>query len=150
MNVGMNGQWSNPMDGCPRAMLHPSQFDVNEAWLAFKLNETPICTESDGDFDCIALMDVASGFILSNAFAPAGKAEPPTMEVRRLLEEAKAHRQELPQTLFIPSGQFDRILAAEAERLGIAVVRVPEDQLLVFIGEARTSFKQHFGGGSVQ
>lgn len=114
------------------------------------MNETPICTESDGDFDCIALIDAASGFILGNAFAPAGEGEPPTMEVRRLLEEAKAHRQELPQTLFIPSGQFDRILAAEAERLGIAVVRVPEDQLLVFIGDARASFKEHFGGGSVQ
>ena len=131
-------------------MLHPSQFDVNEAWLAFKLNETPICTESDGDFDCIALMDAASGFILANAFAPAGKAEPSPIAVRRLLEEAKAHRQELPQTLIIPSGQFVRILPAEVERLGIAVVRVPEDQLLVFIGEARASFKEHFGGGSVQ
>lgn len=72
------------------------------------------------------------------------------MEVRRLFEEAKAHRQELPQTLFIPSGQFDCILAVEAERQGIAVVRVTEDQLLVFIGEARASFKAQFGGGSVQ
>jgi threonine synthase len=131
-------------------MLHPTQFEVNEAWLAFKLNETPICTEMEGDFDCIALMDAASGFILGNAFAPAGKAGPSTMEVRRLLEEAKAHRQELPQTIFIPSGQFGRILAAEAERQGIAVVRVPEEQLLVFIDEARASFKEHFGGGSVQ
>ena len=131
-------------------MLHPSQFDVNEAWLAFKLNETPICTESDGDFDCIALMDAASGFILGNAFAPAGEGEPSMMEVRRLLEEARTHRQELPQTLILPNGQFDRTLAAEAERQGIAVVRVPEDELLVFIGDARASFKEHFGGGSVQ
>jgi hypothetical protein len=42
------------------------------------------------------------------------------------------------------------VLPAEAERQGIAVVRVPEDQLLVFIGGARESFKEHFGGGSVQ
>jgi len=131
-------------------MLHPTQFAVNEAWLAFKLNATPIRTELDGDFNCIALMDAASCFILGNTFAPAGEAEPSKMAVRRLLKEAKAHKQELPKTLFIPSGQFNRILAVEAEHQGIAIVRVPEDQLLVFIGEARESFKEHFGGGSVQ
>ena len=27
------------------AMLHPNQFKVNEAWLVFKLNDAPICTE---------------------------------------------------------------------------------------------------------
>jgi hypothetical protein len=95
-------------------------------------------------------MDAASCFILANAFAPIGKAEPSTVAVRRLLKEAKAHKQQLPKTLFIPSGQFNRLLPAEAERQGIAVVRVPEDQLLVFIGEARESFKEHFGGGRVQ
>jgi hypothetical protein len=131
-------------------MLHPAQFAINEAWLAFKLNETPIRTELEGDFNCIALMDVASCFILGNTFAPAGEAEPSKMAVRRPLEEARAHKQELPKTLFIPSGQFDRIVAAEAEHQGIAVIHVPEDQLLVFIDEARESFDERIGGGSAQ
>jgi hypothetical protein len=131
-------------------MLYPKQFRVNEAWLVFKLNEVPICTESEGDFNCIALMDAASCFILANAFAPVGEAEPSTIAVRRLLKEAKAHKRQLPKTLFIPSGQFLSVVPAEAVRQGIAVVRVPEDQLLVFIGEARESFKERFGGGSVQ
>jgi hypothetical protein len=131
-------------------MRHPNQFKVNEAWLVFKLNDVPIRTESEGDFNCIALMDAASCFILANTFAPAGEAEPPKVAVRRLLKEAKAHKQELPKTLFIPSGQFNNILPAEAERQGIAVVRVSEDELLLFIGEARESFKEHFGGGSVR
>jgi hypothetical protein len=131
-------------------MLHPNQFNVNEAWLVFKVNELPIHTELDGDFNCIALMDAASCFILANTFAPVGEAEPSKLAIRRLLEEAKAHKQQLPKTLFIPTGQFNSVLPAEAERQGIAVVRVPEDQLLVFIGDARESFKEHFGGGSVQ
>jgi hypothetical protein len=46
-------------------MLHPSQFKINEAWIAFRLNGAPIRTERDGDFNCIALMDAASCFILS-------------------------------------------------------------------------------------
>jgi hypothetical protein len=131
-------------------MLHPKQFEVNEAWLAFQLNELPIRTEREGDFNCVALMDAASCFILGNAFAPVGEAEPSKIAVRQLFKEAKAHKHQLPKTLFLPTGQFTGILPAEAERQGIAVVRVPEDQLLVFIGDARESFKEHFGGGSVQ
>jgi hypothetical protein len=131
-------------------MLHPNQFKVNEAWLVFQVNELPIQTELDGDFNCIALMDAASCFILGNTFAPIGEAEPSRIAIRRLLKEAKAHKQQLPKTLFIPTGQFNSILPVEAERHGIAVVRVPEDQLLVFIGDARESFKEHLGGGSVQ
>jgi hypothetical protein len=131
-------------------MLHPNQFTVNEAWLVFKLNEMPIHTELDGDFNVIALMDAASCFILGNAFAPVGEAEPSSMAVRRLIKEAKAHKRQLPKTLFIPSGQFPSVLPAEAERHGIGVVRVSEDELLVFTGEARESFKEHFVGGPVQ
>ena len=131
-------------------MITPNQFKVNEAWLAFKLNEIPIHTNLEGDFNCIALMDAASCFILGNVFAPAGDSEPSKMAVRHLFKEAKAHKQELPKTLFIPNGQFNSILPAEAERAGIVVVRVPEEQLLPFIGEARASFKERFVRGSAQ
>ena len=57
-------------------MLHPHQFEVNEAWIAFRLNGTPVRTERDGDFNCIALMDAASCFILGLEFIPATSAEP--------------------------------------------------------------------------
>jgi hypothetical protein len=132
------------------ATLHPTQFKVNEAWIAFKINEVPIRTEIDGDFDCIALMDAASCFILGSTLTPAREAEPPKRTVRGLLRDAKAHKNQLPKTLFIPTGQFDSILPEEAERQGIAVARVPEDQLLVFIGEAREVFNEQFGGGRVR
>lgn len=131
-------------------MLHPKQFKVNEAWLVFKLNEIPINTEREGHFNCIALMDAASCFILSNTFAPFGESEPSKIAVRDMLKEAKAHKHQLPKTLFVPSGQFNSVLPEEAERQGIAVVRVPEEELIAFIGEARESFKEHFGGGRVQ
>ena len=131
-------------------MLHPNQFKVNEAWIAFRLNDAPIRTESDGDFNCVALMDAASCFILGSTFVPSNKAEPSKLEARRLLKEGEAHKQELPKTLFIPSDQPANILALEAEQRNITVVRVQEDQLLLFIGEARESFNERFSGGSVQ
>jgi len=44
-------------------MLQPGQFAPNQAWILFKLNQVPISTETDGEFDVIALMDAASLFI---------------------------------------------------------------------------------------
>jgi hypothetical protein len=131
-------------------VLHPNQFHVNEAWIAFKLNDAPIPTGSDGDFNFIALMDAASCFILSSALVPASAAEPSKMEAKRLLKEGQAHKQQLPKTLFIPSDQPASLLTVEAERQGITVVRVPEDQLLLFISDAREGFRESFGGGRPQ
>lgn len=125
-------------------MLHPKQFQVDEAWIAFKLNDGPIHTEQDGDFDFIALMDAASCFILGSAPVAGSRGEPTQLESKRLLKEGQAHKQQLPKTLFIPSNQPAQFLAAEAESLGIVVVHVPEDQLMVFIGEAREGFREHF------
>ncbi|MFB6261231.1 MAG: hypothetical protein ABEJ96_03515 [Thiohalorhabdaceae bacterium] len=57
-----------------------------------------------------------------------------------MLEEGYAQGQQLPETLFIPHEESADILTAEAEGQGITVSRVPEDELLVFIGEAREAF----------
>jgi len=60
-------------------MLQPSEFHVNEAWIVFRLNDAPISTETDGDFNVIAVMDAASCFILAAEFVPAISAEPSEM-----------------------------------------------------------------------
>ena len=131
-------------------MLHPNGFEVNEAWIVFKLNDAPISTETDGDFNVIALMDAASCFILGTEFVSVTSAEPSEMEAKRLIKGGKSHKKQLPKTLYIPENQAADILCTEAERKGIIVVRVPEEQLLVFIDEAREGLKEHIGGGSVQ
>jgi hypothetical protein len=131
-------------------VLHPNQFQVNEAWIAFKLNEAPVRTESDGDFNLIALMDAASCFIVSTTLVPVSEPEPSKIEAKRLLKEGQAHKQQLPRTLFVPNDQPAKILTAEAKCQGVTVIRVPEAQLLPFIGEARNGFKERFGGASIQ
>ena len=131
-------------------MLHPNQFQVNEAWIAFKLNDRPIRTEQDGDFDLIALMDAASCFILSSELVPAHVDEPTELESRRLLQQGQEHKQQLPKTLFVPSGQPAQFLAAAARRKGIEVVCVEESQLLIFIGEAREGFRERFESGDAR
>jgi hypothetical protein len=131
-------------------MLHPNQFQVNEAWIAFQLNDAPICTEADGAFNCLALMDAASCFILATVFVPANVKALSKIEAKRLLKGGHAHKQEMPRTLFIPNGQSADELELEAKGQKVTVIRVPEDQLLVFIAEARESFKEHLGGGRTQ
>ena len=131
-------------------MLHPSQFQVNEAWIAFQLNDEPIRTQQDGSFNCVALMDAASCFILGSEFVPIDELEPSQLDARRLLKEGWKHKKQLPATLFVPRGQFETALPAEAKRQGISVVSVLESELLVFIGEARHGFRQHVKGGSRQ
>jgi hypothetical protein len=131
-------------------VLHPNQFQVNEAWIAFKLNDAPVCTESDGDFNLVALMDAASCFILSTTLVSVSAPEPSKIEAKRLLKEGQAHKQQLPKTLFVPNDQPAKFLIAEAERQGVTVIRVPDDDLLPFVGGARDGFKERFGGPSTR
>lgn len=126
-------------------MLHPNQFTVNDAWIAFRLNDAPIVTERDGDFDSLALMDVASCYILGMDMYPAGATGPSAQASRRLLQSGHGHVGTWPRKLFVVEGQVPDALWQEAARLNIEVVTVPEDDLLVFIGEARDGFKQRFG-----
>ena len=131
-------------------MLHPDNFEVNEAWIAFRLNERPIYTHADGDFNVIALMDAASCFILGMEFVSVASSELPKLAARRLISVGKSQKQQLPKTLYIPEREVADILCAEARRIGIAVKRIPEEQLLEIIGEARQGFKEYTGGGSIQ
>ncbi len=126
-------------------MLHPNQFNVNDAWIVFRLNDAPVVTKQDGDFECIALMDAASCYILGMEMYSACAIGPSGQESRRLLRQGQGREGKLPQRLFVTEGHVAGAMYQEAARLNIEVVAVPEDDLLVFIGEARDGFKEQFG-----
>lgn len=126
-------------------MLHPNQFEINDAWIVFRLNDAPIVTERDGDFDCLALMDAASCSILGMEMYSARVTSPSTQESRRLLQQGQGRVGTLPQKLFVAEGPVAGAMYQEAARLNIEVVTVPEDELLVFISDARDGFKERFG-----
>ena len=128
-------------------MLHPKQFQVNEAWIVFRLNGVPIRTQHEGNFNCIALMDAASCFILGSELIPVTAAEPTRVQFRHLLKIGQHHKQQLPKTLFVSRDDKASLLTREATQQGIDVVRVPESELLLFIREARQGFAEQFEGG---
>lgn len=127
-------------------MLHPQQFEVNEAWIAFRLNRAPVRTERDGDFNCIALMDAASCFILGSQFIPVTAREPTRAQFRSLLKSAQRHKQQLPGTLFIAREELADLMTREATHQNIEVVRIPGSELLAFIAEACEGFAERFEG----
>jgi len=131
-------------------VLHPNHYQVNETWITFQLNDAPVITDNNGDFNVIALMDAASCFILGIGYAPTDSKEMSQMEAERLLKFGYGHKKQYPKELIISNNQVANVLSEEAERRGINVARVPEEQLQVFIGEARESFQEHISKDRVQ
>ncbi len=72
-------------------MFHPNQFHVNETWIAFQLNEAPLITDRDGDFNIIALMDAASCFILGMGYVKTSALELSHIEAKKLLKTGYDH-----------------------------------------------------------
>ncbi len=131
-------------------VFHPNQFQVNETWIIFKINNAPVVTDADGDFNIFALMDAASCFILGTGFIPTDSKEFSQVEAKQLLNSGHSHKKQYPKELIIPNKQLASILSKEAERCGISIVRVPEEQLKMLIGEAREGFQKHLSKGRVQ
>jgi hypothetical protein len=131
-------------------VLRPNHYQVNETWITFQLNDAPVITDKDGDFNVFALMDAASCFILGIGYVPTDSQEMSQMEAERLLKVGYSHKKQYPKELIIPNNQVANVLSGEAERRRINVARVPEEQLKVFIGEARESFQEHISKNRVQ
>ena len=65
--------------------IDPTEHAPNESWLLFQLNDFPVRTEQDGDFNVLAIMDVAMGIILGMEFMGLTEIEPSEFTSRKLL-----------------------------------------------------------------
>jgi len=131
------------------SQLNPEQFEQDQTWVAFKLNDLPIETEADGNFNVIGLVDAHSLFMLTAEFVPVAEREASTEVAEQLLDGGFARSGKLPDSLYIPVDEEANNLAAVAEARGVAVVRFSESELMPLIGEARSSFRERFSGGGV-
>ena len=101
-------------------MLHPNQFYVNEAWIAFQLNAAPVTTDLDGEFNCVSLMDAASCFMLSSTLIPA-------------TEEIAAHGTAYPSMTVkvIHGGQTSVVQTDSQGNWAISIKRIRGTQLIL-------------------
>lgn len=130
-------------------MLEPARFEVNDAWILFQLNEAPVCTQADGDFNVLCLMDAASCYILGYEFVPDRSAGVPEFAAMRLIEAGRSQARTLPGKFLLSVELEPREFTDVAQQFGVEVSRVPEDGLAPFTSEARELFQTHFGGGEV-
>lgn len=121
-------------------MLTPSQFSENEAWLAFVATTKPIQTEIDGDFNLMVLVDAATGVICNIVLFSVDLIEPSQNDASKLFELARARQGRLPSMLVLPGDLYSVSIPAVAAKLGVDVVRIPEDQLVAFTNPVREAF----------
>jgi hypothetical protein len=125
-------------------MLKPGQFDVNDAWVVFRLNSAPMPTETEGDFNVLCIMDVASSFIFGNELMPVQSGEVTEPVAASLIEAGRARTQSLPTRLLLASELDLERFAALAEKLGVEVQWLTEEELSPLTAETREIFREDF------
>ncbi|QCF24844.1 hypothetical protein [Hydrocarboniclastica marina] len=130
--------------------IEPSDFAHNEAWLLFQLNEAPVMTEADGDFNAMAIMEVATGMIFGMELVQVRVPGLPEFLSRKLLADAEAQSGSRPQKLFVASEYEADDLIRVAKVMGIAVERVPAKDLSGITQEAREGFAAHVSRVRIQ
>jgi len=125
-------------------LLSPGQFEVNEAWVLFRLNSRPIPTELDGNFDCVTFSDAASGILLCTELLCVEEPEAWPTQADHLLQLAFRRHKRFPKTILAAKGVLADLIRPEAARQGIDVIPLAANQLLVFSSEPRQAFAKQF------
>ena len=128
----------------PPRKIRPKGFKVNEAWIAFRINSSPVRTEEDGDFNCFALMDAASCFILGMELVPIHGEEAEKDLFMQLLEGAHSRAKCMPHEILLAHGTGAEAMAPAAARLRVKTREVSESDLMIFIGNAKQGFSERF------
>lgn len=118
---------------------------IDEAWVIFRLSTAPVITERDGDFHCVALMDMASGFLIGMQMVPLGTADELGAAVAELLGSAR-DRGLAAHALVMPESAMSMTVAEHAAALGMIVGKAADEELDGVLAEPRTAFAERFGG----
>lgn len=123
--------------------LKAAHFTVNDAWVMFRVNRTPIRT-GEGECDCLALIDAHSGYLFTITLLRLPDPGFNKAQARSVLSELAAKANARAKPLFI-SDEWDLPnLQSEAARQEMDVQRVPDALLRPLIADARDSFAHRF------
>jgi hypothetical protein len=125
-----------------------NQYQVNQAWIVFRISDHPVKTEADGNFHIVGLMDAASGYMLGTEFVPSTTSELSQFTAKHILKNGYSQSKKYPAQLIIQRELEATCLEQEANSLGIEPSHASRSQLWPIIGEAIEGFRQHIGGGS--
>ena len=125
--------------------LQPRDFQVNQTWLAYRINSAPINVDHK-EIDLYVLQDAASMFLFGNVFATAGTDFPEITQVEKLLSSAHAKRDQWPTELLLPGNpRKDNSFVIAAGQQGVKVRSVPESQLSFYIKDTQEAYEDFLG-----
>lgn len=124
--------------------MHPDQFEVNEAWIVFKMFDEPLPVKNLGECEGIGLMDAGSTCVLNFQILPVG-SDFSEIEARGFFQKLKVPVPlRPPRRIFISSDVLTERLKIEAGRLGAAVSSVDAQDLEGIVGRIKESMGDHF------
>lgn len=115
------------------------------AWIVFELARQPFRTRA-GDVHPIALMEASTRDLLGFWFVRSNCLHSDEKAVGRPFEQARRERRPQPTRLLAATDRTEQLVAAEAARLGLAVVRVEPERLHRFTADAEHIFQRGLAG----
>jgi hypothetical protein len=126
-------------------MFSPNQFKVNEAWIAFRVNESFMFVQ-DEPYDMYVLMDAASTYVLGHVLVRATNEIPEEKDVDTLFQEAWGAKRQWPRKLILPEGDLaNDIFKMQAEKNALSFETVPLSDLSPIVEPMKELFTSSFG-----
>ena len=127
-------------------MLTPYQFEVNDAWIAVRINEEFLFVKEE-PYDMFVLMDAASAYVLGFVFSRVVDEAPTVKDVEDLFRKAWAAKRQWARKLIVTDDSIaSNVFIQEAEKHGIPFDIVPISDLSPIIGPLKESFVKDFIG----
>jgi len=123
-------------------LIKPNEYYENQSWILFYLNQKPIFTEQDGDYNALAIMDVATGLIHGMQMEPLKKVIS-EFEARLLLKQTEEKANGLPVSIYLASNLETHSIASAARSMNIKVVPKSYNEIYPIIAEAVSGFAMH-------
>lgn len=125
-------------------MLEPSDFEVNEAWIAFRANDSFLLVKNE-PYDVYILMDAASTYVFGHVLSKTVDGSPNDRDVAALLREAWSAKHQWAKQLIVPEGSLaEGVFKNQAEKNGLAFSAVPFAELLAILTPLKESFSADF------
>lgn len=127
-------------------MLTPDQFEVNEAWIAIRVNEEFIFVE-DNPYDIFVLLDGASAYVFGFVLSSVVDESPNEKDVENLFKEAWETKQEWARKLIVADDSIaNDVFKKEAKKHAFEIDTVPGFSLAPIVGELKETFCRDFMG----
>jgi hypothetical protein len=128
-------------------MLTPDQFEVNEAWIAIRVNEEFVFVKDD-PYDIFVLLDAASAYVLGFIISSSVDESIDEKEVENLFNNAWKVKQQWAKKLIVADDSIvNGVFINEARKHKFEIETVPISSLATIVGPIKESFSGDFKSG---